>query len=74
MIEFQDEQPDVLSDDPCLVNVEENKFVIQLKKIVTERKELFLLEQYIRQTRNTFSIDEEIDTMFQVVEYFISKF
>ena len=76
MVDFQYEHPDVLSNNLCFVEGEENKFLIHLKKFINEKKELFLLEQdgSVRQTRNTVSVEEEIDTMFQVVEDFISKF
>ena len=75
MVNFEDEQPDILSNNPCLVEGEENKFIVHLKKFINEKKELFLLEQdgSVKQTRNTVSVEEDID-MFEVVEDFISKF
>ena len=74
MVNFEDEQLDILSNNPFHVE-EENKFIVHLKKFINEKKELFLLEQdgSVKQTRNTVSVEEDID-MFEVVEDFISKF
>ena len=46
-----------------------------LKKIVNDNKTLLLLEEdgSVRQTRNTPTISEDIDTMFEVVNNYINK-
>ena len=73
---FKDEQPDILSDNPYIVKAEDNSFLIQLKKYVNDNITLLLLEQdgSVRQTRNTVSVSDEIENMFQVVDNYISKF
>ena len=73
---IEDEHPDILAEFPSLVQAEKNKFIIELQDFVTEKKALFLLEEdgSVRQTRNTVSVEGVIDSMYQVVEIYISKF
>ena len=72
----EDEHPDILAEFPSLVQAEKNKFIIELQDFVTEKKALFLLEEdgSVRPTRNTVSVEGVIDSMYQVVENYISKF
>ena len=74
--EFKENQPDILSANPEIVNANENKFLIHLKKFVNDNMTILLLEEdgSVRQTRNTVSVSEEIDTMFQVVNNYVTKF
>ena len=74
--DLEDEHPDILSDTPSIVVAEKNKFIINLNNFVKANREIFLLEPEIsaRQTRNTVSVQEVVDTMFQVVKNYIDNF
>ena len=74
--DVEDENPDILSDTPTIVEAEKNKFIINLRNFVETKKELFVLEPEtcVRQTRNAVPVQDVVDNMFHIVENYISNF